>query len=100
MYPVSLSLEGRPCLVVGGGGVALRKIHGLLKEEARVTVVTPEAVPAVETLVEKGLVRLERRPYRPGDAAGYALVFAATDDRDVNVVPDELPKQIRCRLFR
>ena len=28
MYPVMLDMQGRPCLVVGGGGVAVRKIAG------------------------------------------------------------------------
>ena len=84
MYPVSLSLEGRPCLVVGGGGVALRKIHGLLKEAASVTATSPEVVPAIASLGEEGRIVLNRRAYAPGEARGYALVFAATDDREVN----------------
>lgn len=84
MYPVSLSLKGRPCLVVGGGGVALRKIHGLLKEEARVIVVAPEATPAIETLFAEGRIELNLRPYTSKETKGYALVFAATDDREVN----------------
>jgi uroporphyrin-III C-methyltransferase / precorrin-2 dehydrogenase / sirohydrochlorin ferrochelatase len=84
MYPVSLILEGRSCLVVGGGGVALRKIHGLLKEAALVTVVSPDVVPAVEQLADERRVVLHRRAYQSNEATGYALVFAATDDREVN----------------
>lgn len=84
MYPVTLSLSGRPVLVVGGGEVALRKIEGLLAEGARVTVIAPEPAPAVEELARRGAVELRRRSHRAGDAAGFALVFAATDDRVVN----------------
>ncbi len=84
MYPVTLSLSGRPVLVVGGGEVALRKIEGLLAEGARVTVIAPEPVPAVEELARRGAVELRRRAHRPGDTAGFELVFAATDDRAVN----------------
>ena len=29
-YPVFLEMKGRPCLVVGGGQVAQRKVEGLL----------------------------------------------------------------------
>jgi uroporphyrin-III C-methyltransferase/precorrin-2 dehydrogenase/sirohydrochlorin ferrochelatase len=79
-----LSLRGRPVLVVGGGEVALRKIEGLLAEGARPTVVAPEAVPEIEALARRGEVELRRRAHRGGDAAGFALVFAATDDREVN----------------
>ena len=84
MFPVMLRVEGRRCLVVGGGGVALRKVQSLVAEGARVTVVTPEAVEALEEMAARGQLTLERRPYRAGEAADYALVFAATDCRDVN----------------
>ena len=39
MYPVMLNLKGQACLVVGGGGVALRKVEGLLEEGASITVI-------------------------------------------------------------
>jgi uroporphyrin-III C-methyltransferase/precorrin-2 dehydrogenase/sirohydrochlorin ferrochelatase len=79
-----LSVNGRRCLVVGGGGVALRKVDGLLLEGARVTVVAPEPARALEELAAKGTISLERRAYAAGEAGAYALVFAATDDRGVN----------------
>jgi uroporphyrin-III C-methyltransferase/precorrin-2 dehydrogenase/sirohydrochlorin ferrochelatase len=84
VYPVMLSLSGRPVLVVGGGEVALRKVEGLLAEGAKVTAVAPEVVPALDALAGRGEIELRRRAYREGDAAGFALVFAATDDRAVN----------------
>ena len=84
MYPVTLALGGRPVLVVGGGEVALRKIEGLLAEGARLTVIASEAIPAVEALERRGAIELRRRPYRARDTAGFALVFAATDDRAAN----------------
>jgi uroporphyrin-III C-methyltransferase/precorrin-2 dehydrogenase/sirohydrochlorin ferrochelatase len=84
MYPVMLSVRERRVLVVGGGEVALRKIEGLLAEGARLTVVAPDVVPAIEELAGRGAFELRRRPYASGDAAGFTLVFAATDDRTVN----------------
>lgn len=83
-YPANLIVEGRPCLVVGGGAVALRKLEGLLACGADVTVVSPTLHPEVEALVGSGRVAGERRPYRRGEAAGYRLVVAATDDPAVN----------------
>jgi siroheme synthase-like protein len=79
-YPVNLVVEGRPCLVVGGGLVAQRKVEGLLACGALVTVVAPSVSPAVSALP----VRVERRAYAPGEAAGYRLVIAATGDAEVN----------------
>jgi uroporphyrin-III C-methyltransferase/precorrin-2 dehydrogenase/sirohydrochlorin ferrochelatase len=79
-----LSLEDRPCLVVGGGGVALRKVEGLLAEGARVTVVARSAIEPIAELARGGAIAHEPRDYRPGEAVEFALVFAATDDRGVN----------------
>jgi precorrin-2 dehydrogenase / sirohydrochlorin ferrochelatase len=79
-YPVSLTVEGRPCLVVGGGAVARRKVEGLLAAGAVVTVIAPEVDADLAALP----VRVERRPYRPGDAAQFRLAIAATDDPATN----------------
>lgn len=92
LYPVGLVVEGRPCLVVGGGRVAARKIAGLLACGAAVTVVAPEVHEAVSALAEAGTIaaigdvplRVELRPYRPDDVRGAALVLAATGDPAVD----------------
>jgi len=84
MYPVMLDVNGRSCLVVGGGGVALRKALGLVDEGARVTVVAPEVVEPLDAMAAAGRLVVERREYRPGEAESFILVIAATDDRRVN----------------
>jgi siroheme synthase (precorrin-2 oxidase/ferrochelatase) len=40
-YPIFLELAGRSCLVIGGGLVAERKVKGLLRAGASVTVLSP-----------------------------------------------------------
>jgi siroheme synthase-like protein len=80
LYPINLRLKGAPCLVVGGGKVAMGKVLGLLEAEAAVTVVAPEIADDIAALG----VRHERRAYRTGDLAGYRLAIAATGDPDVN----------------
>ncbi len=84
MYPVSLEVKNRHVLVVGGGGVALRKVQGLVEAGARVTVVAPEVVEPMSTMAERGEIALERRRYDGDATSGWSLVFAATDDRKVN----------------
>jgi len=84
VYPVMLDVGERSCLVVGGGGVALRKVQGLVEEGARVTVVAPELVDPLRDLLAKAEIDWLQRPYRSGEAADYTLVFAATDDRALN----------------
>ena len=53
-YPVALDLTGRPCLVVGGGTIAERKVAGLVNAGARVTVVSPSLSPALMRLATDG----------------------------------------------
>lgn len=83
-YPVFLDIRGKRCLVVGGGSVAERKVQSLLACGAKVTVLSHTANPALRALVERGDVDAELRGYSPGDADGYFVVVAATDDRALN----------------
>jgi precorrin-2 dehydrogenase/sirohydrochlorin ferrochelatase len=79
-YPIMLDLEGVPVLVVGGGKVAFRKIEGLLRAGASVTVVAPSAVDATHDPA----VRIVLRPYESGDLDHARLVITASDDPAVN----------------
>ncbi len=83
-YPIFLELTGRPCLVVGGGPVAERKVEGLLAAGAAVTIVSPELTRRLRALVGEGRVRHVARSYRSGDLDGHQLAFVATDDGSVN----------------
>ena len=85
LYIACLRLSGRPCLVVGGGEVALEKVEGLLACGGEVTVITPEAVAEIRELASEGSIRWERRGYERGDLDGRFLAIAATNDTDVNI---------------
>lgn len=88
LYPVSLIVADRPCLVVGAGRVAARKIASLLSCGADVTVVAPEAHVALGLLAQDGVftrlqgpyLKVHLRPYREGEAADFRLVVTATGD--------------------
>src|SRR5882762_6798890 len=84
-YIACLRLKGRSCLVVGGGEVGLEKVEGLLVCDADVTVVAPEAEPALRDLAAEGSIRWERREYEAGDLEGRFLVIAATNDSEINI---------------
>ena len=86
LYPVGLVVAGRACLVVGGGAVAARKVDGLLACGARVTVVAPQVGAPIAARAATGAeaLRVERRPYRAGEAASYRLVITATGDPAVD----------------
>ncbi|MCU1245252.1 MAG: siroheme synthase, N-terminal domain protein [Acidobacteria bacterium] len=84
LLPIFVKLEGRPCLVVGAGVVALQKITSLLESGANVTVIAPEAREEVRDLAARQKIHWLQRPYIPEDIAGHHLVIAASSDVDVN----------------
>ncbi|OGQ74012.1 MAG: hypothetical protein A3G40_14120 [Deltaproteobacteria bacterium RIFCSPLOWO2_12_FULL_57_22] len=83
-YPILLDLAQRPCLVIGGGSVAERKVEALLQAGAAVTVISPTLTERLDGWVNEGRVRHETRRYQKGDLPGYQLAFVATDDPQVN----------------
>lgn len=84
-YIACLRLSGRRALVVGGGDIGLEKVEGLLACDAGVTLVAPEAIPALQELAAEGSIEWVKRDYEPGDLEGCLIAIAATDDTDVNI---------------
>jgi uroporphyrin-III C-methyltransferase/precorrin-2 dehydrogenase/sirohydrochlorin ferrochelatase len=84
LLPLGLRLSGRLVVVVGGGPVALRRVGALMAAGARVMVVSPAAVAALEDLAERDQIQWLARPYGDGDLAGAWLVMACTADAAVN----------------
>lgn len=80
-YPINLNIQGKKCVIIGGGEVAYRKACSLKEAGAEVTVVCPE--PCTELAKEKGITLIEKR-YDERDLDGAFLVIAATDDAEVN----------------
>ena len=83
MYPVNLKVEGIPCLVIGGGHIALRKIRKLLKEKALITVLAPEACSEIGDMAVNKDIQWEKRTYTANDWNGYQIVITAAGRRDV-----------------
>jgi len=95
-YMACLDLNGRDCLVVGGGKVGHEKIAGLLACGARVTVVAPEISDEVAALS----VETIRRDYRASDLDSRRLVIAATSVEEVNrrVFADAEERNLFCNV--
>src|SRR5450631_2332847 len=72
-YIACLRLKNRRCVVVGGGEVGLEKVEGLLACDASVTVVAPEAHPALVDLALEGSIVWARREYEPSDLEGCLI---------------------------
>jgi precorrin-2 dehydrogenase / sirohydrochlorin ferrochelatase len=84
-YIACLRLKDRRCLVVGGGEVGLEKVEGLLGCDASVTLVAPEAHPALVELALEGSITWARREYETADLEGCLIAIAATADTEVNI---------------
>src|ERR1700692_2484362 len=60
-YIACLKLEGRRCLVIGGGAIGLEKVEGLLACGGDVTLIAPDAVDTLADYASEGSIRWERR---------------------------------------
>ena len=92
MYPVMINIREKKVVVVGGGKVAARKIKTLLAEQAAVTVVSP----TLHADIPQAEIQWLARPYQTGDLEGAKLVFACTDQAEVNrqIMEDAAPSQL------
>jgi len=84
LLPIFLKLEGRRCLLVGAGTVALEKIGTLLKTGLRLRVIAPEAREEVRELAAEGKIEWVQREFEPADLDGNFIAIAATDVPEVN----------------
>lgn len=84
LFPLFAQLANRPVLVVGGGGIAERKIRLLLKADARITVVAPAFCGAIRELAAAERIALLQTAFQPAQLDAMWLAVAATDDAGVN----------------
>ena len=79
-YPIFLDLRTYPCLVIGGGTVAERKVQSLLQAHGQVTVISPTCTHQLRSWATDRAITLYERSYRSGDLQGFSVAFAATND--------------------
>ena len=84
LFPMFVKLDGRRCLVVGGGPIAESKVDSLLAAGARVTVVSPALTEQLERLQRQGAFEWHARRFEASDLQKAFLVIAATSDDATN----------------
>jgi uroporphyrin-III C-methyltransferase/precorrin-2 dehydrogenase/sirohydrochlorin ferrochelatase len=83
-FPLFVRLKDTPCLVVGGGEVALRKVKPLLRAAAQITVVAPAVHSELAALGAAGDITIQVKDFNPTEVSGYRFIIAATDDTLIN----------------
>ncbi|PFN26487.1 NAD(P)-binding protein [Bacillus cereus] len=84
MYPLTVRVDQKRVVVIGGGKVAGFKIIPLLKQGADIVVVSPELDANLVKLVEEKKIRWYQREYEKRDINGAFLVVAASGDSILN----------------
>ena len=83
-YPVFLDLQGKKCLVIGGGKVAERKVKALIDVRAEVTVVSLKITHALSQMAEMKKIYYIKDHFQENYLDGAFLVIGATNKPAIN----------------
>ncbi len=83
-FPIFLNLKQQPCLVVGAGEVALRKITLLIRSGAQITVIAAEVSDAVAAMESSHSLKIIKKSFAAEDLQNYRLVISATNHEETN----------------
>jgi len=95
LFPLFVQLNDKPVLVVGGGGVAERKVELLRQAGACVTVNAPELTPGLARLAQQGDILWLPTDFEARCLETVWLVIAATSDAALNARIAALCEQAR-----
>jgi len=93
--PIFIQIKHRPCLVVGGGSIAARKVALLRKAQADVFVVSPDICEELQKLNDEGSIQHIQREFEELDLKTCVVIIAATNQRAVNEHVSELAHKLR-----
>lgn len=88
LFPFFSDVEGKTCLIVGGGSVAKEKLARLMQFSMRFTVVAEQT-----DIQEAARLRVLKRPFTDADLDGADIVICATNDRTLNCRISDLCRQ-------
>ncbi|MCT4645253.1 MAG: bifunctional precorrin-2 dehydrogenase/sirohydrochlorin ferrochelatase [Carboxylicivirga sp.] len=83
--PININIEDETILIIGGGKLAIHKIESLEKFTRKIKVLANEVANEIR---EREFVEVVQKSYSSDDLNGHLLVYAATNNHELN-------KQIR-----
>lgn len=93
LLPLFVDIQDKPCLLVGGGKIAARKLKMLCKAQAAITVVAPGICDEISDLSSHYRMDINLREFRDSDIHEQRLIIAATNDKTLNNTISELAKE-------
>jgi precorrin-2 dehydrogenase / sirohydrochlorin ferrochelatase len=102
LFPISLKLAKRRCLIVGAGKTAEVKIPGLLSCGASLMVVAPVATPKIQAWAHNGDFFWAKKRFEPVDLDGIFLAVVATSAKSVNrmIFEEAQRRNVLCNVVR
>ena len=91
-FPMMIDIEQMKVLIVGGGKIAYRKYNNVAMYANNITIVAKsfnESFLKEEFLKDNTDVKLLEKGFELSDLDGYDMVYAATDDRALNMAISE-----------
>jgi len=83
-FPIFVNLKQQPCLVVGAGEIAARKIALLAKAGATISVIAETISETVAAMQSSHRLILQQKSFAASDVLGFRLVISATDNLQTN----------------
>lgn len=83
-FPIFFKLTGKPCLVVGAGEIAARKIDLLARAEADITVIAEDIGETVAAMTERCQLTIKQKSFQAEDLENIVLVVSATNRLETN----------------
>ena len=93
LLPLFIDIKDKPCLIIGGGKIAARKLKMLCKADADSTIIAPLICNEIKELVETHALTCHQREFTDTDINNQRLIIAATNDTSLNKHISELAKQ-------
>lgn len=91
--PIFYDLSVRPCLVVGAGDIAARKVRQLRKAKATVIVIAPDICDELKSFVDNNEIQYIAKQFSKELLDDKMLVIAATNVQEVNKQVSEQAKE-------
>ena len=83
-FPILLNLNKLPCLVIGGGNVAYRKVLSLKEFNSEITVLAPKICKSLVDISKQNKIKIIKKSYKKEFLNDFQIVFCATDNNEIN----------------